>query len=308
MDLFLQRVFDGLSQGSVYALIALGLVIIYRGTGHLNFAQGEMALFATYCVYQLGEWGLSIYISVWIGMAIGFAVGAATEVALIRPVAKKSPFAVFIVTIGLFQFLNWLDGAIWGDQLLPNSGVGSKQTQFPSLFPDADTDFVTIFGANIRIQSIGVFLLVLAVTGLLFLLFNKTRFGLAMRAVASSPDSSRLVGIRTNRVLMMSWGLAAAIGALGGIVFAGLNNSVSLGLMFTVFIYGSAAATLGGFDSPGGAVIAGLAIGVIENLVAGYAQEWVGQSMKLGVAFLVILVVLMVKPSGLFGTQKVERV
>jgi len=308
MDLFLQRVVDGLSQGSVYALIALGLVIIYRGTGHLNFAQGEMALFATYCVYQLGEWGLSIYISVWIGMAIGFAVGAATEVALIRPVAKKSPFAVFIVTIGLFQFLNWLDGAIWGDQLLPNSGVGSKQSQFPSLFPDADTDFVTIFGANIRIQSIGVFLLVLVVTGLLFLLFNKTRFGLAMRAVASSPDSSRLVGIKTNRVLMMSWGLAAAIGALGGIVFAGLNNSVSLGLMFTVFIYGSAAATLGGFDSPGGAVIAGLTIGVIENLVAGYAQEWVGQSMKLGVAFLVILVVLMVKPSGLFGTEKVERV
>ena len=308
MDLFLQRVVDGLSQGSVYALIALGLVIIYRGTGHLNFAQGEMALFATYCVYQLGEWGLSIYISVWIGMAIGFAVGAATEVALIRPVAKKSPFAVFIVTIGLFQFLNWLDGAIWGDQLLPNSGVGSEQSQFPSLFPDADTDFVTIFGANIRIQSIGVFLLVLVVTGLLFLLFNKTRFGLAMRAVASNSDSSRLVGIKTNRVLMMSWGLAAAIGALGGIVFAGLNSSVSLGLMFTVFIYGSAAATLGGFDSPGGAVIAGLAIGVIENLVAGYAQEWVGQSMKLGVAFLVILVVLMVKPSGLFGTQKVERV
>jgi len=308
MDLFLQRVVDGLSQGSVYALIALGLVIIYRGTGHLNFAQGEMALFATYCVYQLGEWGLSIYISVWIGMAIGFAVGAATEVALIRPVAKKSPFAVFIVTIGLFQFLNWLDGAIWGDQLLPNSGVGSKQSQFPSLFPDADTDFVTIFGANIRIQSIGVFLLVLVVTGLLFLLFNKTRFGLAMRAVASSPDSSRLVGIKTNRVLMMSWGLAAAIGALVGIVFAGLNNSVSLGLMFTVFIYGSAAATLGGFDSPGGAVIAGLTIGVIENLVAGYAQEWVGQTMKLGVAFLVILVELMVKPSGLFGTEKVERV
>ncbi|MEX0846930.1 MAG: branched-chain amino acid ABC transporter permease [Ilumatobacteraceae bacterium] len=308
MDLFLQRVVDGLAQGSVYALIALGLVIIYRGTGHLNFAQGEMALFATYCVYQLGEWGLSIYISVWIGMAIGFAVGAATERLLVRPVAKKSPFAVFIVTIGLFQFLNWLDGAIWGDQLLPNSGVGSEQSQFPSLFPDKDTDFITIFGANIRIQWIGVFALVLLVTGLLFLLFNKTRFGLAMRAVASSPDSSQLVGIRTNRVLMMSWGLAAAIGALGGIVFAGLNNSVSLGLMFTVFIYGSAAATLGGFDSPGGAVLAGLTIGVIENLVAGYAQEWVGQSLKLGVAFLVILIVLMVKPSGLFGTQKVERV
>jgi branched-chain amino acid transport system permease protein len=126
--------------------------------------------------------------------------------------------------------------------------------------------------------------------------------------VASNADSSKLAGIRTNTVLMVSWGLAAAIGALGGVVFAGINNSVSLGLMFTVFIYGSAAATLGGFDSPGGAVIAGLTIGVIENLVAGYAQVWVGQSLKLGVAFVVVVVVLMVKPSGLFGTQKVERV
>jgi branched-chain amino acid transport system permease protein len=110
-----------------------------------------------------------------------------------------------------------------------------------------------------------------------------------------------------NTVLMVSWGLAAAIGALGGVVFAGINNSVSLGLMFTVFIYGSAAATLGGFDSPGGAVIAGLAIGVIENMAAGYIG-FIGQEMKLAVAFIVILVVLMVKPSGLFGTAKVERV
>lgn len=248
MDLFLQRLFDGLSQGSVYALIALGLVIIYRGTGHLNFAQGEMALFATYVVYQMGEWGIPIGIALLIGIGTGFVVGAATEVALIRPIAKKSAFAVFIVTIALFQGLNWLDGAIWGDQLLPNTGVGSEQQSYPSLFPDDPDDFVGIFGAAIKIESIGVFLLVLAITGLLFLLFNKTKFGLAMRAVASNVESAKLVGIRTSTVLMVSWGLAAAIGAVGGVVFAGINNSVNLGLMFTVFIYGSAAATLGGFD------------------------------------------------------------
>jgi branched-chain amino acid transport system permease protein len=307
MELFLQRLFDGLSAGSVYALIALGLVIIYRGTGHLNFAQGEMALFAAYVVYQMGEWGLPIGVSLVVGLATGFVIGALAEVALVRPIAKKSPFAVFIVTIGLFQLLNWLDGAIWGDQVLPNSGVGSKQQQYPSLFPDDPDDFVSIFGAAIRWQSLGVFLLVLAITGGLFLVFNKTKFGLAMRAVASNADSAKLVGIRTNTVLMVSWGLAAAIGALGGVVFAGINNSVSLGLMFTVFIYGSAAATLGGFDSPGGAVIAGLAIGVIENMAAGYI-DFIGQEMKLAVAFVVILVVLMIKPSGLFGTAKVERV
>jgi branched-chain amino acid transport system permease protein len=304
----LQRLFDGLSQGSVYALIALGLVIIYRGTGHLNFAQGEMALFATYVVYQMGEWGIPIGIALLIGIGTGFVVGAATEVALIRPIAKKSAFAVFIVTIALFQGLNWLDGAIWGDQLLPNTGVGSEQQSYPSLFPDDPDDFVGIFGAAIKIESIGVFLLVLAITGLLFLLFNKTKFGLAMRAVASNVESAKLVGIRTSTVLMVSWGLAAAIGAVGGVVFAGINNSVNLGLMFTVFIYGSAAATLGGFDSPGGAVIGGLSIGVIENMAAGYFPEWVGQELKLGVAFVIIVVVLLFKPSGLFGTEKVERV
>jgi branched-chain amino acid transport system permease protein len=307
MALFLQRLVDGLSSGSVYALIALGLVIIYRGTGHLNFAQGEMALFSAYVVYQMGEWGLPIGIALIIGLGTGFVIGSIAEVGLVRPVSKKSPFAVFIVTIGLFQLLNWLSGAIWGDQVLPNSGVGSKQQQYPSLFPDQPDDFVKIFGAAIRYQSLGVFGLTLVVTALLFLLFNKTKFGLAMRAVASNSESAKLVGIRVNTVLMVSWGLAAAIGALGGVVFAGINNSVSLGLMFTVFIYGSAAATLGGFDSPGGAVIAGLAIGVIENMAAGYIG-FIGQEMKLAVAFVVILVVLMVKPSGLFGTAKVERV
>jgi branched-chain amino acid transport system permease protein len=292
----------------VYSLIALGLVIIYRGTGHLNFAQGEMALFCTYVVYQCGEWGLPLGISVAIGMLVGFLIGATTEVTLIRPIAKKSPFAVFIVTLGLFQLLNWLDGAIWKDQPLPNSGVGSSQQSFPSLFPNKPDDFVNVFGAAIKIQSIGVFLLVIVLTGLLFVMFNKTKLGLAMNAVASNAESAKLVGIRTNMVLMMSWGIAAAIGALGGVVFAGINSNVNLGLMFGVFIYASAAATLGGFDSPGGAVLGGLIIGVIENMAAGYSSEWIGQELKVGVALVVILVVLLVKPSGLFGTAKVERV
>ena len=307
MELFLQRLFDGLSDGSIYALLALGLVIIYRGTGHLNFAQGEMALFCTYLAYQFGEWGLPIGLALLLAMVSGFALGAATEVALVRPIAKRSPFAVFIVTIGLFQGLNWLDGAIWGNQVLPNSAV-SKQAQFPSLFPNKDTDFVDIFGAGVKVQSIGTFVLVLALTGVLFLLFNFTKLGLAMRAVASNAESAKLIGIKTNRVLMVSWGLAAAIGALGGVVFAGANHTVSMGMMFSVFIYASAAATLGGFDSPGGAVIGGLSLGVIQNMVAGYADEWVGQQMKIGAALIVIVGVLLIKPSGLFGTSKVERV
>lgn len=308
MELFLQRLVDGLSEGSVYALIALGLVIIYRGTGHLNFAQGEMALFCTYVVYQLGEWGIPIGFAVVLGMGVGFVLGASAEIVLVRPIAKKSQFAVFIVTIGLFQFLNWLDGAIWGGQQLPNTAAGSKQLQYPSLFPNKPDDFITIFGADIKIQSLGVIGLLLVLTAVLFAVFNHTKLGLAMRAVASNVESSKLIGIRTSTVLMASWGIAAAIGALGGVVFAGINTNVNLGLMFTVFIYASAAATLGGFDSPGGAVIGGLSIGVIQNMAAGYADEWVGQEMKVGVAFLVIVAVLLIKPSGLFGTSKVERV
>jgi branched-chain amino acid transport system permease protein len=307
MALFLQRLIDGLSEGSIYSLLALGIVIIYRGTGHLNFAQGEMALFCTYIVYQLGEWGVALGFALVIGLVAGFVLGAVTEVALVRPVAKRSVFAVFIVTIGLFLGLNWLDGAIWGDQVLPNS-ARSKQLQYPSLFPNKPTDFWKVFGANITYQSVGILALVLVITWLLFMLFNRTKLGLAMRAVASNADSARLVGIPTHRVLMMSWGLAAAIGGLGGVVFAGTTHTVNLALMFSVFIYASAAATLGGFDSPGGAVIGGLAIGVIQNMVAGYADQWVGQQMKIAVAFLVIVGVLLVKPSGLFGTAKVERV
>ena len=308
MALFLQRLVDGLSEGSIYALLALGLVIIYRGTGHLNFAQGEIALFSTYAVYQFGEWGIPIGFAVVLGMVVGFVVGSAAEFAIVRPVAKKSAFAVFIVTIGLFQFLNWIDGAIWGGQQLPNSSVGSKQRLFPNLFPNQPTDFFTVFGANIKYQSVGILVLVLAISGVLFLIFNFTKLGLAMRAVAANAESAKLVGIRTGMVLTVSWGIASAIGALGGVVFAGLNQNVNLGLMFFVFIYGAAAATLGGFDSPVGAVVGGRVIGVVQILAAGYAPDWVGQEMKVGVAFLVILAVLLLRPSGLFGTSKVERV
>ena len=165
-----------------------------------------------------------------------------------------------------------------------------------------------LFGTVWRYQNIGIFVTTLVVTGLLFLLFQKTRFGLAMRGVASNADSARLVGIPTGRILAGSWGIAGALGALAGVMVAGLQDQVTPTLMFSVFVYASAAATLGGLDSPGGAVIAGLMIGVIENMAAEFSQEWVGQDMKLAVALILIFVVLLFKPSGLFGTAKVERV
>ena len=299
MERLLQYVFDGLSLGSIYALLALGLVVVFRGTGHLNFAQGEMAMICTFFTWQFHAWGLPLVVSVLLGMVTGFVLGAGVEVSLIRRVAKKSEAGVFVVSIAMFLGFNSLAGMIWGN--LPPEGM-------PSLFPDEPDDFVKIFGAVWRYEYIGILIVALLLMGLLFLLFAKTKFGLAMRAVASNAESARLVGIPTGWVLASSWGIAAAMGALAGALVAGVNGEVGPGLMFAIFIYASAAATLGGFDSPGGAVIAGLLIGVGEQLAAGYAPGWIGQELRLGVALVTIFVVLLFKPSGLFGSTKVERV
>ena len=299
MERFFQYIFDGLSYGSIYALLALGLVVVFRGTGHLNFAQGEMAMFCTFLVWQYDAWGVPLVLSVLLGMLTGFALGAGVEVSLIRRVARKSEAGVFVVSIALFLGLNSLAAMIWGN--LPPE-------EMPSLFPDEPDDFVRIFGAVWRYEYIGILAVAFALMGLLFALFARTKFGLAMRAVASNPESARLVGIPTSLVLASSWGIAAAMGALSGSMFGGIVGELNAGLMFTVFIYASASATLGGFDSPGGAVIAGLAIGIGEQLAAGYAPGWIGQELRLGVALVTIFVVLLFRPSGLFGSTKVERV
>lgn len=299
MERLLQYVFDGLSLGSIYALLALGLVVVFRGTGHLNFAQGEMAMICTFFTWQFNAWGLPLVVSVLLGMVAGFVLGAGVEVSLIRRVAKKSEAGVFVVSIAMFLGFNSLAGMIWGN--LPPE-------EMPSLFPDEPDDFVKIFGAVWRYEYIGIMIVALLLMGVLFLLFAKTKFGLAMRAVASNPESARLVGIPTGVVLAASWGIAAAMGALSGAMVGGLAGELTSLLMFTPFIYASASATLGGFDSPGGAVIAGLLIGVGEQLAAGYAPGWIGQELRLGVALVTIFVVLLFKPSGLFGSTKVERV
>lgn len=299
MERLLQYVFDGLSLGSIYALLALGLVVVFRGTGHLNFAQGEMAMFCTFLVWQYHEWGVPLVLAVLLGMVTGFLMGAGVETTVVRGVAKKSQAGVFVVSIALFLGLNSLAAMIWGN--LPPE-------EMPSLFPDEPDDFVKIAGAVWRYEYIGILVVGLVLMGLLFALFAKTKFGLAMRSVASNPESARLAGIPTGLVLASSWGIAGAMGALSGSMFGGVVGELNAGLMFTVFIYASASATLGGFDSPGGAVIAGLAIGVGEQLAAGYAPGWIGQELRLGVALVTIFVVLLFKPSGLFGSTKVERV
>jgi branched-chain amino acid transport system permease protein len=299
LERFLQYFFDGISQGSIYALLALGLVIIYRGSGHLNFAQGEMAMISAFLAWWYADLGLSPWIAVIVSAATAFLVGMAIERFIIRPIGQRSPFAVVVAAIGLFLGLNALAPFAW-KVTIPEA--------FAPLFPDKATDFVRIGGAEWRDQYIGVLGVLVITAALLYLLFQRTRFGLAMRAVASNPESAPLVGIRTGQVLAVSWGLAAAVGALGGAMVASLRGNVDASMMFTIFFAATAAATLGGYDSLFGAVFGGLVLGVFENMVAGYEPDLVGQELKGVVSLVVILVVLLIKPSGLFGSQRVERV
>jgi branched-chain amino acid transport system permease protein len=215
------------------------------------------------------------------------------ERVIIRPIGEKSQFAVVVASIGLFLGIN---------SLVPFAWKVTNPQPFDSLFPAKTDDFLRIGGAVWRYKYMGVLLVTLVVAGLLILLFQKTKLGLGMRAVASNPESAPLVGIKTSQVLMVSWGLAAFVGAVGGAMVASLNGNVQPAMMFTVFFSAAAAATLGGFDSVGGAVIAGLALGVIENMTAGYQPDVIGQELRFGVSLIIILIVLLVKPSGLFGS------
>jgi len=306
MDRFFEALFIGLSAGAIYSLVALGIVVVFRGSGHLNFAQGEMATLSAYIASIAAAWTLPIVhwdVPMWlaaiVAMGFGFIIGAAAELLVVRPLGRRSPLAVFVALIAVFLGINAFDSGKWG---------APPSEEVTSLFPNEPTDFVRIFGTVWRYRDIGILAVTLIVTALLFLLFAKTKVGLAMRAVASNTDSGKLVGIPTSWVLAGSWGLAGALAALAGTMFAGTQGQVTPILMFTVFVYASAAATLGGLDSPVGAVVAGLSIGIVENQAAEWAPGWIGQEMKLSVALLCIFVVLLVRPAGLFGTAKVERV
>jgi branched-chain amino acid transport system permease protein len=296
MDLFLDRLVLGLQQGAIYASLAMALVLIYRATGLVNFAQGEMALFSTFVTWQLWDWGLPIFAAIGVSMVLSFVGGAAIEQFIMRPVGdvKDHALALVIVTIGLLLVLNALAGWIWG----------SDGRTFPKIF---GTGAIDLGPVTISYQAIGVLCVLAVEVLLLFLLFQKTKLGLAMRAVTSNSESSRLVGIRVGRVLMFGWGLAAAVGALAGALYASELATLDRNIMFQLLIYAFAAATLGGFDSPVGAVVGGLTVGVVTVMAGGYI-DWIGEDLKLGAAFVLILAVLLVRPQGLFGKKQVKRV
>lgn len=299
MEIFLSRLFAGATFGSVYILIALCLVIVFRSSSTINFAQGEFALFTTYITWWLTSKGLNVWIAVVPAIVIGFLLGAVAERWLIRPVRKRDEGAVLIVALALFTGLNGLDGWIWG----------SDDKVFPRMLPTGEGTYVEILGARLHYDSILFMAITAAIVIGITLFFKYTSMGLQMRAVATNPTSAALSGVKVGRVLTVSWGLSSAIAAFAGALLIPMVPPGQLGLsgMFDVLIFATAAALLGGLDSIKGAVVGGLVLGIGLSLVNGYVS-FLGGAMSLTVALVVIVVVLLVRPTGLFGARRLERV
>ena len=293
---FLQQVASGLSSGAIYALLALAIVIIFRSTGVVNFAQGEMATLSAFIAWTLIDHGLPYWPAFALTLLISFVGGVLLERVVIRPVERAPVLTIVILTIGLFIFLGGLMNWIW------KAEVRSFPPNRP--FP---TDTIDLGGVAISYQDIGILGVTLGLVGLLWVLFQKTKLGLALRASAVDPDSSRLVGVRVGWMLALGWGLAAALGAVAGMFTAAAFPPLEPNMMRAVLIYAFAAAVLGGLTSPMGAIVAGLALGVTLNLVSAYV-DWLGPQMRLPVALALILGVLLVRPAGLFGRVAVRRV
>ena len=311
--MLLQIVASGLSSGSIYALVALALVITYKTTEVPNFAQGEMATFTAYIAFVLlsgpqprltggGLAGLVPGVPFPIPLAIigavvcGMVGGAVTERALIRPLERAPDLALVNITIGVLLATNSLMGQWWG--------TGPRV--FPAVFPSGAGQNFTILGARLRYSTIGVWAVLLAVLVLLILLLRQTRTGLAFRAVSISHANAELVGVRVGTTLMYGWALASGFGALAACLSA---NSVLLepNMMLRVLVYAFAAATLGGLDSPKGALIGGLIIGLSQTLIPAYVP-FIGFELSVLPALVAMVAILLVRPAGLYGTKRIERV
>ena len=290
MDAFIHQVLAGLATGGIYASLALALVMIYQATHLVNFAQGEMAMFATYIAWTLVNAGMPYWGAFFITVAFAFVFGVVIERVVIRPVENAPVLAVVVVFIALLVILNSVTGWIYTYTI----------KTFPSPFP-AQPFFGQKYMSSHEIGAIGVTMVVLL---LLYAFFRFTPLGLAMRAAAQNPESSRLVGIRVGWMLALGWGLAAAIGAVAGMMVAPIVY-LDPNMMGGVLLYAFAAALVGGIDNPGGAVFGGFLVGVLENVLGAFV---IGNELKLAVALVLIIGVLVVRPSGFFGKVHVTRV
>ena len=291
---FAQLTVQGLALGAVYGSLALALVLVYRATRVINFAQGELAMATTYIAWQLVQWGLSYWEAFFATLGIAFALGLVLEIVLIRPVLHRSEIAAVIVTVGLFILVDGVVNWLWGGG-------------FKSLPPPFGTKIYHVGGVAIARLYVGMIVVVLVSVVLVWVLFRFTKLGLGMRAAAIRPAEAALVGVRVDRMLAIGWGLATVLGAVAGLMAAPSQYILDPTLMQPILVYAFAAAVLGGLESPAGAVVGGLIIGVTLNLIVQYVPA-ITSELQLPFAFAVLIVVLLIKPSGLFGHREVRRV
>ena len=288
-----QQIVFGIATGSIYASLALALVLIYRAMEAINFAQGEMATFSTFIAWSLmANFHMSFWIAFPLVVVLSFVGGVALERVVIRPVERAPILTTILVTLGLFAIFNGLSGLIWGYTI----------RTFPSPFPVTP---ITLGGVGIGFQDLGLIGVSLVLLFLIYLFFSRTKLGLMMRAASLYPQSSRLVGIRVGWMLALGWGLSAAVGAVSGMMVAPVL-SLDPSLMQSVLLFAFTAAVLGGIENPLGAVIGGITVGVLLALVGTYIPH--AEDLRLVFGFIVIVLVLLFRPAGLIGRAHVTRV
>lgn len=290
MDGFIQQVFAGAANGAIYAALGVALVIIYQATHHINFAQGEMAMFSTYIAWVLINAGIPYWWAFAATIALSFVGGVAIQRIVLRPFDRAPALSVILVSVGLLLVFNSLAGWLFTYTM----------KSFPSPFP-ATTPSPTNY---LSIHEIGIVLVTGAMLAVVYVFFRFTRLGLAMRAAAENPVSSALSGINVGRMLAIGWGLAAAVGAVAGMLVAPIVF-LDPNMMSGIIIYSLAAALLGGITNPWGAMVGGFIVGIAENIAGAYL---LGTEVKLAVALAIIVAVLLIKPAGLFGQRSVKRV
>ncbi|WP_433413270.1 branched-chain amino acid ABC transporter permease [Microtetraspora malaysiensis] len=290
----MQQLVNGIANGCIYGALALALVLIYRCTQFVNFAQGEMATMSTYLVWSLTTLGLGIWPAFLIAVVASMAVGALLYRLVFKRFGVDDHLALVIVAIGLFFIFNGLTQFLFG----------ADGQAMPAMFP---TSVIDLAGVRVPAAVLGVLGVLAAVSVALWAMFKHTRVGLGFRAVASNQDSSSLSGLPVRRLLGAGWALAAGLGTLAGCLLTALGVFLNPNMMVSVLVYAFAAATLGGLDSPAGAVTGGLLLGVLESLAAAYVPV-IGSDLKLAVAFVVLVLVMLIRPTGLFGRQVVVRV
>lgn len=293
MGTFIQLVVDGLSTGSIYAALGLAIVLVSRSTGLINFAQGAMAVFSAYLTFVMYQAGLPLLVAILASVAASFVLGALIERYVMRRFEQGDPDTAVVVTIAMLTLITGICAWLWT----------YDNRIFPSLFP---LSTVSAGGAVLSIRSIGTTLVIVATMLVLQVLFQRTKLGLALRAVSINPYSASLSGMPVGRLLMVGWGLAAGLGAVGAALVAP-SLSLTPGMMDGPLVYALAAVILGGVSSPLGVVVAAWLIGVLENLAAVYVP-FIGYDLKIAVPFILIFIVLILRPQGLFGRREVVRV